>query len=351
VNEPGQAADKSGQPGQQWYMANEDEIDLLDLWRVLVKRRKLIVRTVLCVVFATAVISLFMTNMYQAQTVILPVASQEGGAGGGAMLAMAEQLGGALGGLGFALPGGATAAEIVNLLKSNVLREKIIVRHNLLPVLFYQDWDEKRGRWKSQEGGFLAGVRGLLTEVRDFVVPAVSRPGPKKIPGIPDTWDALRLLDDIVTVKNDMKENTITISVEFHDPDTAARIAEYFLVVLTDHMSGEAKRVAETNRKYLEGQLDTTADPLLKQRIYAMIAQQIETSMMAEMKENFAFKVIDPPKAPDMKSKPKRVLMVVLSFVVALMVAAFGAFFLEYLEKAKQRNEGDRPGGPGAHEK
>jgi uncharacterized protein involved in exopolysaccharide biosynthesis len=66
-----------------------------------------------------------------------------------------------------------------------------------------------------------------------------------------------------------------------------------------------------------------------------MIAQQIETGMMAEVKENFAFKVIDPPLAPDKKIKPKRAQMVMLSLIVALFVGIFVAFFREYIEKIR----------------
>jgi len=91
--------------------------------------------------------------------------------------------------------------------------------------------------------------------------------------------------------------------------------------------------VAATNRVYLEQQLATTLDPLIKQKTYNLIAEQIELAMMSEVKENFAFKVIDPPLAPDKKTKPKRLMMVVLSFVVALFIGIFMAFFLEFLEK------------------
>jgi uncharacterized protein involved in exopolysaccharide biosynthesis len=158
----------------------------------------------------------------------------------------------------------------------------------------------------------------------------------KKDDDVPDIWDGIRMLDeDIVNVKNDVKENTITITAEFNDPEMAAKIIEYFLVTLTDHMSSEAKRVAATNKQYLEAELGKTADPLLKQKIYELIAQQLETSMTAEVKENFAFKVIDPPKAPDKKAKPKRALMVILSVVVSGFIGVFVAFFMEYLEKVK----------------
>ena len=153
-------------------------------------------------------------------------------------------------------------------------------------------------------------------------------------------WDGLRALENIVNVKSNIKEKSITIAVQFDDPVIAANIAGYVVAALNDHMSSEAKRVAAVNQKYLEEQLLMTADPLIKQKIYNMIAQQMETTMMAEVKENFSFKVIDPPKVPDRKIKPKRAQMVVLSFVVALFMGVFIVFFLEYLEKIKKV---DRP--------
>ncbi len=145
------------------------------------------------------------------------------------------------------------------------------------------------------------------------------------------------VLDSIVKVNQNIKENIITITVDYHDPAMAAKMVEYFLTTLTDHMSSEARRVATINQKYLEEQLQQTADPLIKQKIYNLIAQQLETSMMAEVKENFAFKVIDPPMVPDKKVKPKRIQMALLSLFVSIIMGVFLAFLMEYLEKAKSK--------------
>ena len=154
---------------------------------------------------------------------------------------------------------------------------------------------------------------------------------------VPEIWDGLRTMDKIVKVNNNFRENTIKISVNFPDPAMAAKMANYFLTTLNDHMTSEAKRVARINMKYLEQQVDKTADPFIKQKIYALIAQQIETSMLAEVKENFAFKIIDPPKEPDRKIKPNRASMVMLSFVVSLFLGIFALFFRAYLRKSKAK--------------
>lgn len=313
---------------------DEDEINLLDYWRVIWKRRKLIGYIVAATVLLTAVYSLIIPNVFQAKAVLMPVSAKgSGGGGGGGLAALASQFGGLP---GIAMPASASASEIINLMKSNILRERMIEQHNLLPILFYQQWDAKKQAWKKGEGGFSFSLNPLsyISVITKAIGPSPPpRTAQKKDPDAPEMWDALRALDGILKVTNNIKENTIVITADFRDPELAAKIVEYAMITLTDFMSSEAKRVATTNRVYLEQQLGTTMDPFIKQKTYNLIAEQIETAMMAEVKENFAFKVIDPPLAPDKKIKPKRSQMVMLSFVVALFIGIFVAFFLEYLEK------------------
>jgi len=62
--------------------------------------------------------------------------------------------------------------------------------------------------------------------------------------------------------------------------------------------------------------------------------------MMAEVKEGFAFKVLDPPMAPDKKSKPKRAQMVVVAFIVSLFLGVFVILFKEYIKKIMAKSAG-----------
>lgn len=271
----------------------EDEINLLDYFNVLKKRKKLIIIIVVISVLTTGIISLLQTKIYEAKAVIEPVTPQSTPSG---MNALAAQF-------GISPPPPTNAAETVNLLKSKILMEKIIKNHDLLPVLL-----EKNPKDKSDNERIWMGIRALM---------------------------------DITNVNYKQKDNVIELSVQFKDPKIATDIVNYYLTELTDHMSSEAKRVALTNKKYLESELNATADPFIKTKIYSLIAQQIETAMLAEAKENFAFKVLDPPKIPDTKIKPKRKMMVMMSFVVSLFLGIMIAFFKEYLEKVKARSGGE----------
>ena len=260
-----------------------DEINLLDYVKVIVKNKMLICAIVGIVVVATIIVSLLTTPVYEAKAVIAP-ATKSGDSSGASLLAAQ---------FGISAPASSSMSEIVNLLKSNVLKEKVIKKHNLLPVFF----QEKNLRGKSED---------------------------QKI------WKGVRYLQNTLKINPNQKDNSIQVSMQFRDPKTAADIVTYTLLELTDHMSNEARRVADTNKKYLESQIDKTADPFIKTKIYSLIAQQIETAMMAEVKENFAFKILDPPRTPDIKIKPKRTQMTIIAFVVALFLGIFLAFTREY---------------------
>ncbi len=270
----------------------EDEINLLDLIKVILKNLRLIGIIIGVVVVATAIISLIMTPVYESKAVIMPT-TQTKDIGVGSMLAQQ---------FGISGPSSPMATEVVSLLKSNTLRERIIKRYNLLKLFFEDDYEELKKQKNENE---------LL-------------------------WMGLRRFDDITKVNFKQKDNTIEIVVGYKDPKIARDLVNYTLAELTDYMSIEAKRVAETNKKYLESQLENTADPFIKTKLYTLIAQQLETAMMAEVKENFAFKVLDAPMIPDKRSKPKRKLMVLIAFVVSLFIGIFAAFIKEYM--ARQAN-------------
>jgi uncharacterized protein involved in exopolysaccharide biosynthesis len=271
-----------------------DEINLLDYINILARHKKLIMITVIVAVAATGIISFLSPRIYEAKAVIMPVAQQQEQNG---MSAIASQF-------GITSTQTSGASEIVSLLRSTILMERVIKKYDLLPVFFGR---EDNGKGEAEK-----------------------------------IWDGIRYLkNNIYTVTDNKREGIIELSVEFKDPEMSARIVTFILTELTDYMSSEAKRVAETNKRYLESLIDKNADPLIKQKIYTLIARQIEISMMAEVKENFAFKILDPPKIPDRKIKPAIRMNIVLSFIISLFCGICLAFIMDYIASIKKPKTGE----------
>lgn len=272
---------------------NFEEVTLLDLYLVLKKRRYLILSVLAFGLLASGIASVLMPKIYESRAVILPV--QQGNQGMGGINSVAAQF-------GLAAPISTNESEVVNLLKSNILREKVIRKYALLQVLF--DPDDLEG----------------MAE-------------PEKM------WLGLRRLEDDMEVKFNQKDNCVELSMRERNPEAAANILNFMLYELNEHMSSEARRVADTNRQYLESLINDVADPIILSKIYELVAKQVETSMMASVKENFAFKVIDPPSVPFEEVQPKVVLNIALGFILSLFFGVFVAFFMEYIHKIKNYKE------------
>jgi uncharacterized protein involved in exopolysaccharide biosynthesis len=274
-----------------------DEINLIDYAKVVWKHKRLIIGIVIVIVFITAIVALLETKIYEARAVIAPAGAKTEM---GSMSMVAAQL-------GLTAPASTNVTEIVNVLNSDILKERIVNKYNLLSLLFKSD--AFKGKTENQK-----------------------------------SWEGIRALNGILKVNFSSKNNAITISVQHKDPKIASNIVKYTLEELTELISSEAKRVADTNKKYLESQIDKTLDPFIRTKIYSMIAQQIETSMMAEVKEDFVFKVIDPPRVPDRAIKPKRLQMVIVSFIVSFFLGISFAFLKEYIDKFRMKQSGSTEG-------
>ena len=106
----------------------EDEINLLELLQVMVRRRDLIIKVTLGVAIVSVIYSLFMTNIYTATTKILPPQKDSGG---GTAAALLSQLGGAAGGIGAMAGFGGTADLYVGIIQSRSVTDALISRLNL----------------------------------------------------------------------------------------------------------------------------------------------------------------------------------------------------------------------------
>lgn len=288
-------------PRYQEQHRGPDEVDIIDYLSILRRRALLISALSLAGLVLAFALSLLLEDRFKAKAVISPV--KEGGGPPVGLSLLVQQLE-SVPSMSFSSP--SSAPEILALLNSNRLRKKLIERHGLLPVIFSDRWDREKNSWRTGER-------------------------------VPTFHDGLRALERSMSVKHSPKDNTITITVESSTPEVAASTLARLLTVLNEHLSEEAKRVADSNRRYLESQLNHTTDPLIRQNIYALIAQQIESSMMAGVMENFAFKVIDPPDAPDRKSSPKRHLITLAGLAASMVGGTLLAFVLEFFRSRRLR--------------
>jgi len=300
--EPGRT--QAAHPVEAGYPpVEEDEINLLDLFMVLLKHKMLIIGVVFFAGVAAVVVSLMLTNIYRSEATIAPREEEK---------SASSSLTSALGGLGgmvagqLGLGGGGSLEKLEVMLKSRNLTIRVIEKHELMPVLFADLWDKEKKRWDTDE-------------------PPTLQDGYKLI------------IENLLTVSPDSDKGTLKVGFDHEKPETAKKIVDYYLTELSEILREEVLRDAAENRRFFEAQLVRTSDPLLREKIYNMLATEIEKETFARAQKYYSFVVLDPPISPDIdkKVKPKRSLICILSVFVAFFLAVFLAFLVEYVGRLK----------------
>ena len=197
----------------------EDEVNLLDYWRVISKRRRTIASLFCAAVLTAMVVSFLMPKIYESSTSILPqLESRESGALGSLLAASGAGAGGIVQGLGISLPGmPATPTDIFTaMLKSRIMADAVIKQFDLMKL--YND--------KTMQ-------------------------------------DARKDLESDTTIKVS-KEKVIKVTVEAKSPQLASDIANFYVANLDRLNRTLNVTKSGQNRVFIEKRLVDTKTNLIK---------------------------------------------------------------------------------------
>jgi uncharacterized protein involved in exopolysaccharide biosynthesis len=239
-------------------------------------------------------------NVYQASALIKPVEEKDGGGG-------LSQLGGALGGLGIEIGGTSDIQTVGIILKSRELAARVFQKDSLFQRLFPET--ERNG---NNEPSLRERMGGVTNKVKG-----------------PTDWDYIRAAGKYLGVQIDKKTGTITVSFVSSSPTLAAEVVNTYLSTAKDMLQEQAFERASNNKKFLEEQIRKTFDAMTKERIYLLYNKEIEKEMLARNREQFGFIVIDPPRIPDRKFGPHRLIRAIFVSFVAFLGYTFYLLFLD----------------------
>ncbi|OGK10251.1 MAG: hypothetical protein A2W80_19375 [Candidatus Riflebacteria bacterium GWC2_50_8] len=76
----------------------------------------------------------------------------------------------------------------------------------------------------------------------------------------------------------------------------------------------------------------------VKEKVFGVLTEQHEMAKIAEAEEGSQFEVIDVARAPELKSKPRRSIMVILAGLSAGVLGVFAAFLIEFIRRRKAQD-------------
>ena len=242
------------------------------------------------------VASAYLTPVYRSEILVIPVEES----GGGSISSLLSSFGGLgrLAGLGSSRT--SRKDEALAVLRSRAFVSAFIAANDGLAVIYPKSWDREANTWKSSV---------------------------KSIPSDQDTY--IYFTTSLMDVAENKDTGTIAVSIDLKDRFVAAQWANSIVSLLNEKVRDRVAAEAQRSMSYLSGELDKASSVELRQVIHRLIEAQIETIMLANVRKDFVFRVIDPAVVQDADYyvSPRRVLLAFIGLLfggfLGLCIAAF----------------------------
>lgn len=292
---------------KEQFPSAERQDDFVDLGRhihTLLRSWRRIALICLAAGVVTFLFLLMKQNVYQASAVIAPPPQERRENPSLGMLAS----------FGINVGGATRVEDLEALFRSDDLTVRVFEKYNLWPVIYKDRYDPVSGKIRRSWAERFSGKNGS---------------------GAPNDWDAIRAARKRLRVLVNRRAGTVTVSFDSHSPGFSAEIVRHYLEEGKSRLQEEALDRAMKNKKFIEDQIGKTMDALTRDRLYSLLGIEVEQEMMARNREQFGFRVIDSPRVPDRKIRPRRLY----SAGVAMFLAFIGGWvFFGIRENGGSRN-------------
>jgi uncharacterized protein involved in exopolysaccharide biosynthesis len=277
--------------------------------------------------FSVAIIALVWAiqqpNIYKAETVLMPVTSDKGGLG-----SLAGNLGGLASMAGIGLPdsGNDNTKLAMQLVQSRAFIGEFIEENNILvPLMAAEGWN--------LESDTLIYNEKLYDTSSDTWLRQVKAPLKPK----PSLLEAHEAFMKILDVEEKPKAKFVKISLEFYSPKIAADWLGKLVTKLNNKIREMDIEEADKSILYLEKLTEESHISGLQAVFSSLLEEQIKSKMLAKVRHDYVFKVVDPAIAPDKKAKPQRALIIIiagfLGGVLGLVIVLYRAGRQSHLAK------------------
>ena len=230
--------------------------------------------------------------MYTSEVIAVPAEHEELQAGPLGLGASLGQLGAFAG-----LSSGKSAEtqQALALVRSRGFIESFIADNDLLPILFPSGYKDANGVYYIDDAEI-------------------------------SLWDGYeKFSTEVLSVSEDLNLGIVVLRITWSDPVIAADWANALIARANETVRVRVVQEAEASLQFLRRELETTNAVELRQAIYRLIETQISKRMLANVRPDYAFKVIDgaAPKDLDAHDYPKASILIPAGALLGTGLALF----------------------------
>jgi uncharacterized protein involved in exopolysaccharide biosynthesis len=290
----------------QYVQHHDDEIDLKKLFFALWKGKWIILFTSFVFAVGGVLHALSLPNIYKAEAILAYANDRKTGG----LAGLASQFGGLASFAGVNLGSGSTDSKVMALatLQSRQFMNAFINKYDLLPQLMAgEKWDSSQNKliinsnsYDISEGEWATNDAGASLK--------------------PSDWSAYSAFKSVLTVSENKSTGLITLSITHLSPTIAKQWVDWLVIELNSWMKDKSLDETRRNIRYLEGQIEKTNITDMQSVFYQLIEEQTKNLMLAEVQDEFVFKIIDPAVVPEEKVGPRRARICVLAVLLGGML-------------------------------
>jgi uncharacterized protein involved in exopolysaccharide biosynthesis len=354
-----------------------DEVSLLDILLVLARHKALIVRMVLVFTVLGVAYALVASEEYTSTAKVVREAQEDMPTGLSGGLAALQGFGINIGGAS----SGLTPQAYTEILSSREVRLAVV-----RDTFYFADEDRKTtfvdyvARPPGPFGTILKytiGLPGTITEaIQSDSGPTVATKGGGRIYPTEAEEEAVKTIADRISSSVDQETGLMTVSVTAGEARLAAGLTESFLRHLTDRVSAIRTEKARRNLGFMEerfaeveqelraaeeqlatfvdrnsgiqsARLETERARLQRQvsfksELYQQLQAQVTQARIELQRSEPVITVVEEPVPPLRRSAPRRILIVLLCFILGSILGLAGAFvksFFDNTEEDAEENE------------
>lgn len=300
---------------------SDEGIDLKDLLFVLWAGKWTIIASSILAATFSVFYALNLPNTYNSDALLAPAEENNGGGLG----ALAGQLGGIASFAGINLGGtsGDKVTIALEILKSRRFLTEFIEDNNLKPLIMASEkWERSTNKVLYDESIFNESENKWVREVK---LPKLPEPSLLEV--------HRHFLRNNLSVRLDEETGLVTLAVNHVSPFVAQEIAEKLVIAINLKMRDIDITEAVRSIDYLKEALNNTNVADMQQVFYQLIEKQQQNKMLANVRDEYVFKVIDPPTVAEEKSGPNRVMICVLFSMLGGFIGLVLVLMRNFLRK------------------
>ena len=300
----------------------DDEIDLRELFYVLLEGKWIIVSLTAFVSIIGVIYSLLLPNIYESKAMLVPVNSSSGISG-----ALGSYSG--LAGLaGISLPSGGdegnSAKAIQKISSLSFFENNILPNIHLPDLMAVKSWNSKTNTLTFDDSIYDTNSN---TWIRDFSYPQ------QQIPSAQESFEVFKTAH--LSLSEDKKSGFITLAIKHQSPFIAKQWVELIINQVNAFYRQKDKSESEKAVSYLNQQISITGLSEIKQAIAQLLQEETKKLTLIEANQYYVFDYIDPPVVMEKKSEPARAIICILSLILGGILGCLVVLIRHYFFNKK----------------